>query len=176
MRKVISDLKMVMKPLKEDAARFISTFLIVGVGFTLIAYLRGGESAFERVFSALVSGEPLYKSNLYGAFAVGFFLELTLSFIRSYFGCRIDFAVNVAHQLRGLLESVYLILAGTCITGALVVYRNPALGKVSAMLAYSLVFLIFYAALLCLTEHVKNLFSSQKMNGDRTTAKKNRQQ
>ncbi|MBQ4775296.1 MULTISPECIES: hypothetical protein [Pectobacterium] len=176
MRKVISDLlKNVVKYLKEDFARFISMFLIVGVGFTLVAYLLEGESAFERVFSALISDDPLYKKILYGSFFVGASFEVLMSFLRSHFNWHLDFWVTVAHQIRGLFESVALLLAGTCITGSLVIYNNPTLGKAGVMLGYSFFFLIFYAIVLCATEYIKNELSSMKPSGGRMVTKENKQ-
>lgn len=158
-----------LNPLKDDLARCISAFGIIGFGFTWVAYSIGGEEAFEKVFASLISSEPLYKRLFFGTYLLGVMLEVSSSFLIYKFKLNFCLINKIAVQLRGNCETLFLLLAGASLTGVRVLSDHPAEGNPSDVLEFCFVFLLIYALPLCGVEYLKKQFSTNYSSGDRNT-------
>ncbi|MBP2844106.1 hypothetical protein [Dickeya oryzae] len=158
-----------LNPLKDDLARCISAFGIIGFGFTWVAYSLGGEEAFEKVFASLISSEPLYKRLFFGTYFFGVMIDISSNYLICKFKFNLCLINKIAVQLRGNCETLFLLLAGTSLTGVKVLSDHPAEGNPDDVLEFCFFFLFIYALSLCGVEYLKKQFSTHYSNGDRNT-------
>ncbi|EKY3920616.1 hypothetical protein RCI35_004548 [Enterobacter hormaechei] len=150
--------------LKNDIARYISVFFVLGFLFSYTAYKTGGEPALKIIVDSFVGTESLFLTFLKSAYITGVLFIITTGFI-SLAGYRchnkiINFIFSVAEEMVALYENIALLLAGFCLTGMLLGPEKSLPGIV--FMQFLIFFTLFYVVNFCVRNEAKFIMQKRK--------------